>query len=157
MMRSADIVLHSEPKYTKLASEIGFALQVVAECGRGRASVAAVMSSLVPAVLLKQILFVFDSGGKPLGYVTWAYVSDTTLARLAGGETWAFHPSEWNDGLNLWIADIATAAGRGLPELMAAFRDSVAPRFSVVHGVRRRRDGTIRRLVRFPCHGGQST
>ncbi|WP_218227990.1 toxin-activating lysine-acyltransferase [Pseudomonas sp. Irchel s3b2] len=64
-----------------------------------------------PAIDHKQILFLFDSTSKPIGYVTWAHLAPDTEQRLLKDQSFLLHPSEWNEGGRTWIIDFCFPCG----------------------------------------------
>ena len=52
----------------------------------------------------------------PIGYMTWAYLSDDSDAGMRRGEKSYLHISEWNEGENLWVLDFLSVgvSPRGL-------------------------------------------
>lgn len=65
------------------------------------------------AILHKQIKFIFDARGKPLAYFTWAYLRSDTIERLKHDPHFRLHPSEWNEGGDIWILDFCCKPGYG--------------------------------------------
>ncbi|MBP1015407.1 toxin-activating lysine-acyltransferase [Serratia sp. JSRIV001] len=65
------------------------------------------------AIQHKQIKFLFDTRGQPLAYVTWAYLALDTEARMLHETKFHLHPSEWNEGDNIWILDFCCKPGFG--------------------------------------------
>ena len=66
---------------------------------------------IMPPILHEQIMFVFDRGGIPLGYWTWAYLASDVESRLLCDHNARLHDSEWNEGDSLWIMDFVFYAG----------------------------------------------
>jgi cytolysin-activating lysine-acyltransferase len=98
-----------------------------------------------PPVLLDQIQFYYSPAGDAVGYVTWAFLADDVAARLQGDPTVLLHLSEWNEGAQLWIMDLALPPGL-LPRAAA----DLARRFAEVdeaHFLRRRADGSVRKVA----------
>lgn len=65
----------------------------------------------LPAINVNQIKIFFDEKGRPVGYVTWAFLSDETEKKWMEDANFRLHPSEWNEGLNLWIIDFVSSPG----------------------------------------------
>lgn len=105
--------------------------------------IACVTLWLEPAIRHHQIHFFFDSGGIPVGYLTWAWLATDTEQRLLHDPTVLLHISEWNEGDNLWILDFVLVSG----DLRARLREAV----SLFGGneraksLRRHADGTVRK------------
>ncbi|WP_150636093.1 toxin-activating lysine-acyltransferase [Pseudomonas fluorescens] len=51
-----------------------------------------------PAIEHRQIIFLFDSTTKPIGYITWAHLAPDAEHRLLKDPSFLLHPSEWNEG-----------------------------------------------------------
>lgn len=63
------------------------------------------------AILHKQIKFIFDAQGKPLAYFTWACLRQDTTTRLMHDPHFRLHPSEWNEGGDVWMLDFCCKPG----------------------------------------------
>ncbi len=63
------------------------------------------------AIQHSQIKFFFDMNGEPLAYATWAYLEADTVHRLINDPEFSLHPSEWNEGENVWILDFCCKPG----------------------------------------------
>lgn len=59
-----------------------------------------------PALRLGQALVSRGSDGRINGYMSWAFVGDDVASAYASGKRRLLHPSEWNEGLKLWIVDL---------------------------------------------------
>ncbi|MFJ2600558.1 toxin-activating lysine-acyltransferase (plasmid) [Pantoea agglomerans] len=65
------------------------------------------------AILHRQIKFLFDMNGSPLAYLTWAYLRNDTVERLLNDPQFRLHPSEWDEGGEIWILDFCCKPGYG--------------------------------------------
>ncbi|WP_321882703.1 toxin-activating lysine-acyltransferase [Burkholderia cepacia] len=65
---------------------------------------------ILPAIELRQIKIFFDANGKPVGFVTWAFLSDDVVRTVESGG-FISHLSEWNEGRDLWIIDLSIHRG----------------------------------------------
>lgn len=63
------------------------------------------------AILHEQIRFYFDAYGDPVGYLTWAFLAEDVEYRILNDDNYLLHPSEWNEGDNLWILDFVFPSG----------------------------------------------
>lgn len=63
------------------------------------------------AIQHHQIKFLFDLHGLPLAYITWAYLEKDTEQRLINDPHFRLHPSEWDEGGNIWILDFCCKPG----------------------------------------------
>lgn len=60
------------------------------------------------AIFLDQVMFAFDKWGNPVGYWTWAFVTEKTSSRLVAADprqVARINDCEWNEGALLWITD----------------------------------------------------
>lgn len=64
-----------------------------------------------PPVLVGQYRIFYDATGTPIGYVTWAFVSDDIADRLRSDHDYVLRLGEWNEGENLWITDFFALSG----------------------------------------------
>lgn len=93
-----------------------------------------------PAVELRQAKALFCSRGRPLGYITWAWLTDELSARFAAGEAPLLRPEEWNGGTHLWVMDLV-ALDRSLGVVIAALRSDSEFRGHPVHWMSRPKAG----------------
>ena len=63
-----------------------------------------------PPIILDQCRL-FMSDKMPLGFITWAYISEDVHQRLLQGNT-RLEPHEWKGGEHLWLIDIVTPFGQ---------------------------------------------
>lgn len=66
---------------------------------------------VMPALRHNQIMFVFDKGGDPLGYWSWAHVAPDVEERFMASERSVLHESEWNEGGALWVMELVAPNG----------------------------------------------
>jgi cytolysin-activating lysine-acyltransferase len=100
-----------------------------------------------PAILLNQIHFFSDAGGNVVGYLTWALLAEDTEHRLIHDPDVLLHLSEWNEGDRLWIMDFVLIDGNVRSALKEASR--CLPQHSQANSLRRRADGTVRKVTRW--------
>ena len=136
-----------DEKFRHVAESLGYVAGILFDQGRGRNTVASLLVSTLPAILVDQIVFTFKSNGAPDGYMTWAFVSDELLAKLQADQVGLLDSSEWCEGLNLWIVDLVAPRGRS-KYLIAKARESIPASIRTVNGLRRHPDGRARRVVR---------
>ena len=105
-----------------------------------------------PAILLGQIHFFYDLGGNLIGYMTWALLAEDTEERLIHDPRVLFHLSEWNEGERLWIMDLVLIDGSVRESLKEAC--SLFPNFRSAKSLRRRKDGTVRRVTIWKRRSG---
>lgn len=145
-MKFVRIVEDAHPQEADIARQLGLAARLLFDGGYGRFSIASMMVWIMPAIRHRQILFMFDPGGRPVAFVAWAYVSDDVLDKLRRDEVSILDRTEWNAGLNLWVTEVVARGGTGLP-LMLALRRRLAGMFTCVNGLRRTPDGNVERVV----------
>jgi hemolysin-activating ACP:hemolysin acyltransferase len=58
---------------------------------------------VIPASTHGKLAFFIDYDRVPVGFVTWAHLSDETESRLLQTLDPWLHLSEWNEGPSLWI------------------------------------------------------
>jgi cytolysin-activating lysine-acyltransferase len=98
-----------------------------------------------PAILLNQIHFFRDAGRNVIGYMTWAILAEDTEHRLIDDPAVLLHLSEWNEGDRLWIMDLVLIDGNLRTAMAEAFR--CFPQFDHARSLRRRSDGTVRKVT----------
>lgn len=98
-----------------------------------------------PAVLHEKIHFFMGEDKKPVGYFTWALLAIDTERRLLHDPDVLFHISEWNEGEELWIMDLLLVGG-SVRERIRDIR-SLFPNIPRAKSLRRREDGTVRKVV----------
>lgn len=128
------------------SAQVGFATQIFWRSGMPPAQSWLVPAHVVPAIALRQAAFGFDVNGVPEALISWAYLTEDVSAELARDPGRALHPSEWNEGTELWILALFGAPGRAGPLLRRTLHERLS-RFSRVRGFQRNPDGSIRRLL----------
>ena len=83
---------------------------------------------LLPPYQLKQFR-VIRQGDKPVGFISWAFVSDEVQERLMGGMV-KLKPNEWMCGKNAWIISVVAPFGGG-DEVVKKVRQQVLGDFAV--------------------------
>lgn len=99
---------------------------------------------LVPAQLDQ--LRMYHRGARPVGLVTWAWLSPAAEAAHLAGER-PLAPQEWRSGPQLWYPDFIAPFG----DLAAIVRDArrVIPPGQTGLGARRGPDGSVRRVLKL--------
>lgn len=100
------------------------------------------------AILHDQIMFFFSPYEIPIGYITWATLSDSMASQFEKGEFPLLHPSEWNEGDNLWILDFCFPQGFDF-EIKSFLKEKFAVDFSTVSWVDRGKKLRPRKYRRF--------
>lgn len=101
---------------------LGEAVQVLLSTSRNALTLASVYAFVGPPAVLGQIAFKRDHKSRPLGYVTWAFLTDEVIGQLGRDPLRRLDFPEWNEGVNLFIADIVSLDGdiRGLLQAVQA-------------------------------------
>ncbi|UQP93799.1 toxin-activating lysine-acyltransferase [Xanthomonas arboricola pv. pruni] len=107
--------------------------------------IACISEWIVPAVLLGQSILFRDSAGNLSGYMTWAFLAEDSERRILNDPNVLLHIGEWNEGDRLWIMDMVILDGR-LKSYTRQMLD-VFPDYQEVRFVRRREDGSIRKVT----------
>jgi len=155
MMDDTTLRHPADDKFKRLATDFGFACSLLFECGQGRFTVASAYMWILPAVQHRQFHVLFASNGRPVGYVTWAFVSDDTLTRLRTDSVTVLDASEWNEGLNLWIVDVVCRKGQAI-RLIASLRKRLRGNWMRASGLKRKPDGSLKRLVDVTVRKGEA-
>lgn len=145
-MKFVKIVEDPNPQDAEAARQLGLAARLLFDGGYGRYSIASLMVWVMPAIRHRQILFMFDPGGRPVAFVAWAYVSDDVLDKLRRDELSILDRTEWNAGLNLWVTEVVARGGTGV-QLMLALRRRLAGKFTAVNGLRRTPGGEAKKVI----------
>lgn len=74
---------------------------------------------VIPALVHRQIGFVFDEYNNPVAYVVWGFIAPDVEPKIMAGLP--IHPSEWNEGGRLWIVDFVAPFGN-VREIVAFLR-----------------------------------
>lgn len=87
--------------------QIGVLLELCARAPfRSRIDIGSFLHWVKPAVFHHQYLLLWQEGDvSPYGYISWAWVNNTTLIRYLNDERFILHPSEWNEGENFIVVD----------------------------------------------------
>jgi len=105
------------------ATTVGFV------CGLARSSLlhaqmssGALIDMLYPAMHLGQVKIYFNNYGECMGYVVWATLAPDVERRFIRDKNINLHPTEWNEGISLWIIDFLVLRG-SLQYVLADLRD----------------------------------
>lgn len=120
----------------RLSTSLGHAVRLSLMTPASRLPLHLACRNIWSAILLDQIDFIFDSKGIPVGYATWAFVTDNCADLLIDNANYQPHLSEWNEGCNLWIIDFVAPYGNAAA-LARKLRLGVLGAAGHVRGVRR--------------------
>jgi cytolysin-activating lysine-acyltransferase len=126
------------------ARQLGTAALLMLQCKRyAHYPVACLAAWIQPAILLRQIKFFFDYKGRPIGYLTWAFLAPDVEEKWIADPRTLLHFSEWNEGDRLWIMDLV--APSGFARMIARYAtENMFPEHTEARALRRRADGTVR-------------
>ena len=99
-----------------------------------------------PAIGFSQFQVFYDSFGTPVGYISWAMLAPDVEQRLLSGTPFGLHISEWTEGNSVWILDYVAPPQR-TKSILSFARDTLFPEHTHVKYVRRKADGSIRKVV----------
>ncbi len=71
---------------------------------------------------LGQVKIYFNNYGECMGYVVWATLAPDVERRFIRDKNINLHPTEWNEGISLWIIDFLVLRG-SLQYVLADLRD----------------------------------
>jgi len=130
----------------RLSKLIGAITRVLFYTPRNKFRIAAIDAQIMPAVRLLQADIFCNEYGVPVAYAIWAFVSDEVVAELQAGSERILHLSEWNDGLNLWLMDIAAPFGHAFPFLRKLRKEKLSA-FNNIKALKNKKNGNGTRLV----------
>ncbi len=149
------IAYPESPHETRTSALYGHALRLLWSTSGKHAALGDISRRLWPAVLHKQIDFLFNSKGIPVGFVTWAYLTEACAQELMRDPDYVLHLSEWNEGDQLWIMDIVSVPGH-VRNVARKLRETRLRHASRVHGRRPRRGERGFRRVCLGIPGSRS-
>jgi len=127
---------------------LGHVCQILYSCTREEYPLAALKYWTAPAIELNQIALFKSLQGMPIGYMTWAFLSDEVSTRMEMDAINVLHISEWNEGLNLWILDFVAPFGHA-KDISRYVRGEMFSRAAVVKALKRREDDSLIRVRTF--------
>ncbi|GHD69302.1 toxin-activating lysine-acyltransferase [Jeongeupia chitinilytica] len=131
-----------------VSRQVGFAAKVMSENKKYmQFQFAAIPQWIRMPVVHEQCKFFFDGGGDPVGFVTWAMVSEKTLATIFRDKDYILHASEWNDGRIVWIMDLCVNRGyfRSVFQCLKTFDFGGKE----IYSAKRRLDGSFVRIKKW--------
>ena len=127
----------------------GVASHIMAQCRNYRLFQIACQSIWIsPPILHRQIEFFRSDEGRPIGYITWAYLAPDVENRLLTDPQFSLHISEWKEGANLWVIDLAAPHGR-VKDFLREICQRTFSREHEINYVRRFQNGLVRKKVRI--------
>ena len=131
---------------TRNAAALGFATQLLIGCERRGFRIASLWAFLWPAIRLNQIAFSYNSVGRPIAFVTWAFLTETVSAEVERDCDRLLHLDEWNEGADLWIMDVVAPCGGAAALLRQVARDRFT-RHNRIRAVRRLATGEFVKMI----------
>lgn len=99
-----------------------------------------------PPIFTDQLaVFYRWNDSEPVGYVTWALLAPDVEHRWLHDPQVLLHPSEWNEGENLWIMDFLALPGY-CEDIVEFIEQNLFAGYSEARSVRRNADGTVRKV-----------
>lgn len=100
---------------------------------------------ILPSLTLNQFRY-YESGGQPIGFVSWAYLSDDAEAKYQTGE-YKLLPQEWRSGEQLWCTDFISPFDQD-QSMFEDLRQSIFPHGTTAKMIRTQADGS-RSIVEY--------
>lgn len=103
----------------------------------------------VEALFLKPLMLdqlrVYRRGTKPVGLISWAWLSEQAEAEYL--KSGAIGPEDWQSGSRLWFPDIIAPFG-DIKQITRSTR-SIIPTGTYGYATRRNADGSVRRIAKY--------
>ncbi|MCW0447184.1 toxin-activating lysine-acyltransferase [Xanthomonas sacchari] len=142
------------PLSNAFLEEIGAVAFLMAQHERhGGYTVRSLPTRISPAAMTRQIRIYYSPHGAPLGYITWAWLSEEAEHRWITMPDAPLHQSEWTDGETLWIIDFLSAPGFGRKIFNHARKTLFSDQRSV-KALRRSADGNARKVSTWRRNNG---
>ena len=130
----------------RLSANFGHAVRILASSARRAETLQPLGIHLWPAVRLNQIGFLYNSRGSPVGFATWAFVTEEVAQSLLADPNYPLDIGEWNEGDQLWLVDFVAPFGEAR-NLARKVITACLPQARRVRGIRRYADGRRSRVV----------
>jgi cytolysin-activating lysine-acyltransferase len=99
-----------------------------------------------PALLTNQLaIFYRWNDGKPVGYMTWAFLAPDVEDRWKNDPKVLLHDSEWNEDGALWFMDFLALPGY-CEDILEFIDQNMFAGHSHAFSLRRNPDGTVRKI-----------
>lgn len=105
---------------------------------------------VIPPLRLGQA-HLFYERGRPLAYVSWAWLSGIASDGFEDGSR-LLKAEDWRSGENLWIVDLFAPFGH-VGKISRFLREELSPLASTARSLRRDEDGTIVRIQHWRAKG----
>lgn len=100
---------------------------------------------ILPSLTLNQFRY-YESGGQPIGFVSWAYLSSEAEEKYQTGE-YKLLPQEWRSGEQLWCTDFISPFDQD-QSMFEDLRQSIFPQGTTAKMIRTQEDGS-RSIVEY--------
>jgi cytolysin-activating lysine-acyltransferase len=80
---------------------------------------------VTPPILLSQFRL-WNAGGNPLGFASWAYLGEEAEERIVTKGIRRLMPTDWKSGESLWLIDFLAPFGKP-EEMLKELRETVHP------------------------------
>ncbi|KAI9135429.1 toxin-activating lysine-acyltransferase [Acaryochloris sp. CCMEE 5410] len=100
---------------------------------------------ILPSLTLNQFRF-YEVGGQPIGFVSWAYLSDEVEEKYQTGE-YKLLPQEWRSGERLWCTNFISPFEHD-PSIFEDLRQTIFPQGTTAKMIRTQEDGS-RSIVEY--------
>jgi hemolysin-activating ACP:hemolysin acyltransferase len=126
MIRSFyEVYQQANPDKAHYYCKFGYAIALLSQSPQGmNRSISYVQTILTPAIMTRQICFLFNEAGDPVAYLIWAYLAPDVERRVLTSFRFDLHVSEWNEGTSLWVVDLVAPQGH-LKHVLRFARDKL--------------------------------
>lgn len=100
---------------------------------------------ILPSLTLNQFRY-YEVGGQPIGFVSWAYLSDEAEEKYQTGE-YKLLPQEWRSGERLWCIDFISPFEHD-QSIFEDLRQTIFPQGTTAKMIRTQEDGS-RSIVEY--------
>ncbi|QDE40690.1 toxin-activating lysine-acyltransferase [Luteibacter pinisoli] len=108
---------------------------------------------LFPALDQGQYAIFADEDDRVVAMVSWAFLDARRSRDMAEGDIGMLHPSEWSEGLNLWVVDFVAPYGHARA-VTRYLRDVIFREKKLSFGVKRNAEGEVIRTRQFSRQSG---
>ncbi|MDR7299495.1 hemolysin-activating ACP:hemolysin acyltransferase [Pelomonas aquatica] len=124
------------------AVELGFVAQLLKRLPRHRDRPFRHLETVIePAMRQHRFKLFFNEDGTVVGMVIWAHLMPEVSDRVRSMNRFELHDSEWTEGDEWWIVELACLAGHA-KYMARALRAALPPECRILNYLRQRRAGT---------------
>jgi hemolysin-activating ACP:hemolysin acyltransferase len=114
---------------------LGEATSILLNSDRKKYGISSIGAFVFPFVKLNQIEIFYGQNRYPMGYMTWAYVTDTTLAQIRDNPGSIIDIEDLNSGDKLIIIDIVSKL-RSVRPVVEKIRHLAQGNYDKIYGIR---------------------